>query len=96
MSCAICKNLELALKFREHEYIETRSSASYRVSTMFAALKNVDRERAKYELEEHQRGCAYAVKAALRLPQLKATAALAQVAAKIHVDSVLPMHPVLP
>jgi outer membrane translocation and assembly module TamA len=96
MFCVICKNLELAFKSREHEYIETRSSASYRVSTMFAARKNVDMERAKYELEEHQRGCASAVKAALRLLQQNAAATLAYVAAKNKVDSVLPPHPVLP
>jgi hypothetical protein len=96
MLCIICKNLEKALKAREHEYIETRSSASFRVSTMFAADKNVDMERAKSEFEEHQRGCASAIKAALHLPQRKAAATLAHVAAKIQVDSVLPPHPALP
>ncbi|MDR3725552.1 MAG: hypothetical protein P4K86_00780 [Terracidiphilus sp.] len=96
MLCLICKHLELALKAREHEYTVTRSSASYRVSTMFAADKNVDMERAKSELEEHQRGCASALKVALSLAQRKAAAALAHVAARIQVDSVLPPHPVQP
>jgi hypothetical protein len=96
MLCVICKNLEQAFRAREHEYAVTRSSASYRVSTMFAANKNVDMERAKYELEEHQHGCAFAAKAVLRLQQLKAAATLAHVAARNQVDSILPPRPVHP
>ena len=36
------------------EYLEARSSASNGVSTNLAAFKNVEMERAKSDLEEHQ------------------------------------------
>jgi hypothetical protein len=57
MSCAICAYLERAYLAELNEYLEARSSAGYRFSTMRAARKNVDMERARYELEEHRRGC---------------------------------------
>jgi hypothetical protein len=47
------------------EYIEARSSVRYRISTVLAAQKNVDMERARYELEEHRRVCSSAVIPAL-------------------------------
>jgi len=65
MSCSICGNLEHAYEAVLNEYIEARSSVRYRMSTVLAAQKNVDMERARYELEEHQRVCANAV-----IPQL--------------------------
>ena len=58
MDCLECKNLIGALEFRLNEYVEARSSAYRRVSTEFAAKKNVDMERAKYDLEEHRAVCA--------------------------------------
>ena len=57
MGCLICRDLERAFKARHSEYIGARSAASYRVSTQLAAYKNVDMERAKNELEEHQLVC---------------------------------------
>lgn len=60
MDCLTCKNLERALESRCREYVEARSSAYYQVTTEFAAHKNVDKERAKSDLEEHQLVCASA------------------------------------
>ena len=57
MSCLICGHLEQAYNSVLGEYIEARSSVRYRVSTQLAAQKNVDMERARYELEEHRRVC---------------------------------------
>ena len=57
MECLTCKNLELALESRRSEYVEARSSAYYQVTTEFAAHKNVHKERAKSDLEEHQLVC---------------------------------------
>ena len=57
MDCLICKDLERALESRPSAYIEARAAAYYRVSTELAAKKNVDMERAKSDLEEHQLVC---------------------------------------
>ena len=57
MDCSICKDLERALESRRRAYIEARAAAYYRVSTELAAKKNVDMERAKSDLEEHQLVC---------------------------------------
>ena len=57
MDCSICKNLEQTLEFRRGEYIGARSAAYYAVSTELAAYKNVEMERAKSNLEEHQLIC---------------------------------------
>ena len=54
MDCLRCENLKVSLKFRLSEYVEARSSAYYQVSTEIAAKKNVDMERARYDLEEHR------------------------------------------
>jgi hypothetical protein len=58
MDCLKCKNLSGALEFRRNQYVEALSSAYYRVSTEFAARKNVDMERARYDMEEHRAVCA--------------------------------------
>ena len=58
MDCLICKQLERAFESSHSAYIEACSAAYYRVSTELAAYKNVDMERAKSDLEEHQLGCA--------------------------------------
>ena len=58
MDCLTCKNLEGVFVFRLDDYVEARSSAYYRVSTEFAAKKNVDMERARYDMEEHHAVCA--------------------------------------
>ena len=57
MDCLICKELERAFESRFSAYIEARSAAYYRVSTELAAKKQVDMERAKSDLEEHQLVC---------------------------------------
>jgi hypothetical protein len=62
MECPICRDLERAYDEGLSKYIEARSSASYRVSRKFAAEKNVDMERARYELEEHRLLCRFAGK----------------------------------
>jgi hypothetical protein len=62
MDCSICRDLERAFEATQGEYIEARLSACYRVCGKFAAHKNVDMERARYELEEHRLECASAVK----------------------------------
>ena len=60
MDCLECKNLEDAFEWSLSQYIEARSAAYYRVSTELAAKKNVDMERARNNLEEHQLICASA------------------------------------
>lgn len=57
MDCSICKDLERAFEARRNRYFEARSAAYYRVSTELAAHQNVDMERAKSDLEEHQLVC---------------------------------------
>ena len=58
MDCLECKKLEDAFKSKLGLYIEARSAAYYRVSTELAAMKNVDMERARNDMEEHQSLCA--------------------------------------
>ena len=60
MDCLECKNLEDAFESSRGQYNEARSAAYYRVSTELAAKKNVDMERARNDLEEHQLICASA------------------------------------
>ncbi len=65
MDCLICKELKRDFRFRRSAYIEARAAAYYRVSTQLAACKNVDMERAKNGLKEHQLICASATKRAV-------------------------------
>jgi hypothetical protein len=62
VDCLMCKDLERALEYRRSQYIEARSAAYYRVSTELAAYKNVEMERAKSDLEEHQLVCVSSAK----------------------------------
>ena len=62
MDCLTCKNFEQALESRRREYVEARFTAYYQVTTEFAAHKNVDKERAKSNLEEHRLVCGSATK----------------------------------
>jgi hypothetical protein len=57
MDCVKCWELRQTFEFKLGKYIEARSAAYYRVSTELAAYKNVDMERAKNDLEEHQSIC---------------------------------------
>jgi hypothetical protein len=69
VDCAKCRELRQALEFKFGEYVEARSNAYYRVSTELAAHKNVDMERARNDLEEHQFVCVSAeVETALDQP----------------------------
>jgi hypothetical protein len=61
VDCLICRGLERALESRRSQYIEARSAAYYQVSTELAAYKNVDMERAKSDLQEHQLVCVAAL-----------------------------------
>jgi hypothetical protein len=80
MDCPICRDLERAYKAGLSEYIEASSSAFYRVCTELAAQKNVDVERARYELEEHRLVCIAAVRE-FPLPERDVSASLKQLAA---------------
>jgi hypothetical protein len=60
MGCVECKNLEEAFESRLSQCIDAYTAAYYRVTTELAAKKNVDMERARNDLEEHQLVCASA------------------------------------
>jgi len=59
--CSVCKDLEQAFKSRRGKYIESRTASYYQVSTELAAFNNVEMERAKSDMDEHQLICASAV-----------------------------------
>jgi len=61
MNCPICRDLKRAFSARVDAYREARTSTYFRVCTKLAAQKNVDMERARYELEEHRLVCAAVV-----------------------------------
>jgi hypothetical protein len=81
MDCAICRNLEGAYEAAFGEYLKARASAGYRVSTMLAGQKNVEMERARYELEEHRSVCVTTVLAPSPLPKRDVPADLRRLAA---------------
>jgi hypothetical protein len=81
MGCLICAILKQVYLARLSEYIEARSSACYRVSTKLAAQMNVEMERARYELEEHQSVCVSTARMPVLLPQREAPASLRILAA---------------
>jgi hypothetical protein len=62
MDCLVCKDLDRALDSTLAGYVAACASAFHRVSTEFAAKKEVDMERAKSDLEEHQLVCPFALK----------------------------------
>lgn len=76
MNCPICRDLKRAFVARFAEYREARSSACYRVTTEFAAQKNVDFERARYELEEHRLVCVAVAGSIAPLPEQHVAAPL--------------------
>ena len=57
MDCIRCADLERVFEFRLGKYTEARFAAFYLVSTELAAKKQVDMERARNDLEEHQLAC---------------------------------------
>jgi pyruvate/oxaloacetate carboxyltransferase len=81
MGCSTCRNLERAYQAGISEYAQARASVCYRVSTVLAAQKNVDMERARYELEEHRIVCASAASVPALLPERDAPKSLRQLAA---------------
>ncbi|MBZ5629534.1 MAG: hypothetical protein LAO06_11790 [Acidobacteriia bacterium] len=60
MNCSECTALDRTLKAALAQYVEARSAAYYRVSTEFAAIKQVDMERAKASVQEHELVCRFA------------------------------------
>jgi hypothetical protein len=81
MDCSICRDLARAFEAALSEYIEARSTACYQVSKRLAAKKNVDMERAKYELEEHRLICVSAVRALALLRERDLSSNLRRLAA---------------
>ena len=81
MNCLICRDLKNAFTDAFDEYRAARSSTCYRVTTKFAARKNVDMERARYELEEHHLLCVAVVDSIAPLPEQDVASRLRQLAA---------------
>jgi len=69
MDCPICMDLKRAYEAGLSEYIGARSSVCFRACTRLAARKNVEMERARYDLEEHQSVCDSALRAPSHLPE---------------------------
>jgi hypothetical protein len=59
MNCLECAALGRTLKAALAEYIEARSEAFYRVSTERAAMKQVDMERVKSSIQDHELACPF-------------------------------------
>jgi hypothetical protein len=57
ITCLQCKELTRVFEFKLAGYVKARAAPFYRVSTELAAIKQVDMERAKSELEEHRLAC---------------------------------------
>jgi len=62
MDCAKCRDLRQTFESKLRKYIDARVAAYYRVTTELAAHQNVDMERARNDLEEHQLVCMSVVK----------------------------------
>jgi len=69
MACLTCEDLKQRYEVSLADYAEARSSAYYRVTHRFAAGKNVEMERARFELEEHRAACVSAPNVIVRLPK---------------------------
>lgn len=59
MNCVECAALDRTLKAALARYVEARSSAFFRVSTEFAAMNQVDLERAKTSIQDHKLVCPF-------------------------------------
>jgi hypothetical protein len=57
MNCSECTYLNRAFESAHIKYVEARYARFYRVSTEIAAREQVDMERAKTDLQEHQSMC---------------------------------------
>jgi hypothetical protein len=67
MDCVKCRELRQTFECKLGKYIEARAAAYYWVSTELAAHNNVDMERARNDLEEHQFVCVSVAKVKPRL-----------------------------
>ena len=81
MGCLTCESLKRTFEARLGEYVEACSSECYRINKKFAAHKNVEMERARYELEEHRAVCLLALRVPLLLPQREVPAGMRRFAA---------------
>jgi hypothetical protein len=81
MECSICRDRERTYQARLSEYTEARSSACYQVSKRLAAFKNVEMERAKSDLEEHQLVCVSVIRVLALLPERDVSTGLRRLAA---------------
>lgn len=81
MACSTCRNLERAYEAGISEYAEARASVCYRISSVLAAQKNVDMERARYALEEHRSVCASAASVRKLVPERDAPKKVRQLVA---------------
>jgi hypothetical protein len=61
MTCLECASLARTLKAALAKYRDARSAVFYRVSTEFAAMKQVDMERVKSSIQDHESACPFAV-----------------------------------
>ena len=59
MNCVQCDDLIQVFESRLAGYVKARAAPFYRVSTELAARKQVDMERARNDLGEHQLICAF-------------------------------------
>jgi hypothetical protein len=57
MSCVECKDLSRAFERTHASYVAAYSAPFYKISPEIAAKKQVDMERAKNDLQEHQLAC---------------------------------------
>ena len=57
MDCLQCTDLSRTFESAHLKYVAARSADFYRISTEIAAKKQVDMERARIDLEEHQAAC---------------------------------------
>jgi hypothetical protein len=57
MTCLVCRDLTRVLKSAHTEYRAACAASFYFVSTQLVARKQVDMERAKTALNEHQSFC---------------------------------------
>ena len=57
MDCLQCADLCRTFESAHIKYVAARSAEFYRVSTEIAAKKQVDMERARTDLQEHQAIC---------------------------------------
>jgi hypothetical protein len=67
-NCLECKNFNRVFKSELTKYLVARSAAFYRISTEFAAKRQVDMERAKNDMEEHLLICPFVTRARYLVP----------------------------